>query len=80
MYKIPNDQLTIDDFKLPVKGNLKADNRWVKMVEVIPWGKIEEKYALLFKNNLDNMAKPARMALGSLSKKSAATARQVMAG
>ncbi len=66
MYKKPDDQLTIDDFKLPFEGKLKADNRWVEMAEVIPWAKIEEKYALLFKNNLGNVAKPARMALGAL--------------
>jgi len=66
LYKKPDDQLTIDDFKLFFEGKLKPDNRWVKMAEVIPWDKIEENYAQLFKNNVGNVAKPTRMALGAL--------------
>ena len=66
MYKKPNDQLTLDDFKLPFEGKLKADNRWVKMAAIIPWDEIEQKYAKLFPNDVGNVAKPARLALGAL--------------
>jgi transposase, IS5 family len=66
LYKKPDDQLSIDDFKLPFEGKLKADNRWVQMAEIIPWNKIENDYAKLFPNNIGQVAKPARMALGAL--------------
>ena len=63
MYKIKR-QLSIDDFIFPY-GKLKADNRWVKMAELIPWDDIERNYAAGFVNN-GAPAHPARMALGSL--------------
>jgi len=66
LYKKPDDQLTLDDFKLPFEGKLKADNRWVKMATIIPWDEIEQKYAKLFPNDVGNVAKPARLALGAL--------------
>lgn len=37
-----------------------------KKAELIPWEKIEVKYAKLFKSNTGMPAKPLRMALGSL--------------
>jgi len=66
LYKKPDDQLSIDDFKLPFEGKLKANNRWVQMAQIIPWDKIEKDYAKLFPNNIGQVAKPARMALGAL--------------
>jgi len=66
MYRKPNGQLTIDDFKLPFEGKLRADNRWVRMAQLIPWDEIEQEYAKLFENDIGNVAKPARMALGAL--------------
>ena len=58
--------MTIEDFILPFEGKLKAENRWVKMAEIIPWDEIEPEYAMLFENEIGNVAKPARMALGAL--------------
>ncbi len=66
MYRKPDGQLTIDDFILPFVGKLRADNRWVKMAQIIPLDKIEQEYSKLFENKTGNVAKPARMALGSL--------------
>jgi len=66
MYRKPDGQLTIDDFILPFAGKLRADNRWVKMAQIIPWDEIEQEYSKLFENETGNVAKPARMALGSL--------------
>jgi transposase, IS5 family len=66
LYKKPNDQLSIDDFMLPFEGKLKADNRWVQMAKIIPWNRIENDYAKLFPNNIGQVAKPARMAIGAL--------------
>ena len=66
MYRKKDNQQTIEDFILPFEGKLKADNRWVEMAEIVPWDEIEQEYAKLFENEIGNVAKPARMALGAL--------------
>ncbi len=66
MYRKPKSQFTLVDFILPFEGNLSADNRWVKLAGNIPWDQIETRYASLFPSNTGNVAKPARMAVGSL--------------
>jgi hypothetical protein len=38
------NQLKIDDFMLPFGGKLKADNKWVKLAELMPWDEIDNKY------------------------------------
>jgi len=63
MYK-STAQLSIEDFVFPY-GKLKADNRWVKMADFIPWDIVEADYAAGFVNN-GAPAHPARMAFGTL--------------
>ena len=45
---------------------MNPDNRWVIKSEMIPWDEIEDRYAKLFPSKTGNLAKPLRMALGSL--------------
>lgn len=46
MYKFSrNSQITFSDFNQPLGMKMNANNRWVKKAEMIPWDKIEEKYA-----------------------------------
>lgn len=67
MYKFNrNAQITFSDFNQPLGMKMNANNRWVKKAEMIPWDKIEEKYAELFPSKTGMPAKPLRMALGSL--------------
>ena len=66
MYRKPDGQMTIEDFILPFEGKLKADNRWVKMAEIIPWDEIEGDYADLFPSGTGTVAKPARVAFCAL--------------
>lgn len=66
MYRKPDKQRTIDDFILPFSGKLSADNRWVKLAQIIPWDEVEKEYAFMFPSDRGNVAKPVRMALGSL--------------
>ncbi|TLM97903.1 MAG: transposase [Actinobacteria bacterium] len=66
MYRKPDPQITIDDFILPFSGKLSAENRWVQLAKVIPWDEIEKEYAFMFPSDRGNVAKPVRMALGSL--------------
>jgi IS5 family transposase len=54
------------DFELPFEGRLSADNRWVKMAELIPWSEFEAEYAENFPDYLGAPAKSFRMALGAL--------------
>lgn len=67
MYKFnKNTQMTFSDFNQPLGLKMNENNRWIKKAELIPWEKIEVKYAKLFKSNTGMPAKPLRMALGSL--------------
>lgn len=66
MYRRPTGQMVIEDFVLPFEGKLNANNRWAKLAKIIPWEQIEKDYADLFPSHLGTVAKPLRMALGSL--------------
>lgn len=67
MYR-PIDKLqhSFLDFNQPMGLKMNPDNRWVKMADRIPWDEFEIKYAALFPSGTGNVAKPLRMALGSL--------------
>lgn len=65
MYRKDNGQISIAEFLSPF-GKLDETNRWVKKAAMIPWHRIEAKYASLFESSTGNVAKPVRMALGSL--------------
>ena len=66
MYKFKSKQISFFDFGQPVGMEMNPDNRWIKKADSIPWGEIELKYAKLFANRRGNIAKPLRLALGSL--------------
>lgn len=66
MYRKPSLQMTLDDFILPFSGKMDAKNRWVQLAKIIPWNEIETEYAFMFPSDRGNVAKPVRMALGSL--------------
>jgi len=65
MYRKNDGQISIAEFISPF-GKLDQNNRWVKKAEMIPWDRIEEKYASLFESDRGNVAKPVRMALGAV--------------
>lgn len=67
MYK-PADktQTSFLDFDQPMGLHMNPDNRWIRMADQIPWELFEVKYAGLFPSDTGNVAKPLRMALGSL--------------
>ena len=67
MYKKDrNHQIAFTDFNQPLGMQMNPDNRWVVKAKTIPWDRIEDKYAGLFPSDTGNVAKPLRMALGSL--------------
>ncbi len=67
MYK-PSDksQHSFLDFNQPMGLHMNPNNRWIKIADRIPWDEFEIKYAQLFPSDTGNVAKPLRMALGSL--------------
>jgi hypothetical protein len=67
MYKATDQsQPTFLDFNQPLGLKMNPQNRWVKIANLVPWEQFEERYALLFPSSIGNVAKPLRMALGSL--------------
>ena len=67
MYKFEHyRQLGLADFNQPLGFKMNPENRWVKMADAIPWEIFEKKYSRLFKGKNGRVAKPLRLALGSL--------------
>ena len=69
--KPPVNQLTfddyVDDFVLPFGGQLRRDNRWVRLAQQIPWAVVDTAYAQQFsQEDLGSPAKASRLALGAL--------------
>lgn len=65
MYCYSNGQISLTDFQQPMGMHLREDNRWVKKAQMIPWTKVEKKYADLFPSSTGNVAKPLQLALGA---------------
>ena len=67
MYKCTdNAQSNFLNFNQPIGLHMNPENRWVKMADAIPWEIFEKKYSRLFKGKNGRVAKPLRLALGSL--------------
>ena len=66
MYRKEDSTPAFERFHVVFGGKLKATNRWVILADIVPWKRIEEKYAELFCANNGRMAFPVRVALGAL--------------
>ena len=67
MYKFKREkQISFTDFNQPQGLQMNPNNRWIRKASMIPWETIELQYAGLFSKETGNVAKPLRMALGSL--------------
>ena len=67
MYKYTdNTESSFLNFNQPLGLHMNPENRWIKMADAIPWEIFEKKYARLFKGKNGRVAKPLRLALGSL--------------
>lgn len=67
MYKYTdNAQSNFLSFDQPMGLHMNPENRWIKMADAIPWDMFEKKYSRLFKGKNGRVAKPLRLALGSL--------------
>jgi len=52
--------------RLPFGGKLSADNRWIKLADLIPWDELEDDCAAQFCKGVGAPARPFRMVLGAL--------------
>lgn len=59
-------QTSFFDFNQPPSMHMNPNNRWIALANRISWDVFEAKYAELFPSGTGNVAKPLRMALGSL--------------
>lgn len=67
MYKHNLKQLEFENFNLPFDGQLRSDNRWVKLAKFIPWEEFEVAYAKKMSGSgLGPPAMSVRIALGAL--------------
>lgn len=58
--------LPVLGFELANGSKLSADNRWVKIAQIISWSEFESEYAANFPTVHGAPAKSFRMALGAL--------------
>jgi hypothetical protein len=59
-------QPSFPNFLLPFEGDLKANNPWIVLADLIPWDEFEAVYAEQFDASLGAPAKNLRLALGAL--------------
>lgn len=62
----PTSQLKIEEFKTPFELRLDADNRWVKLGQIIPWDQLAAIYYGDLQSNKGRAAINARIAIGAM--------------
>ena len=65
MYEENTGQISISEFISPF-GRLDNKNRWVRIADMVPWQKYEEKYKARFSQDKGAPAIRFRMAMGTL--------------
>lgn len=64
---LENQMILPSDFFLPFGGRLDDKNRWVQLVQLVPWAEAEKKYGKFFKNTFRGQHTISlRMGLGAL--------------
>lgn len=63
---ISEKQLSISEFKTPFHKELNADNRWVKLAEVVPWETFADLYISLMNTKHGRPGISPRVVLGAL--------------
>ena len=49
-----------------MEGKLSGDNRWIRLVALIPWDELEDAYTAKFCKGFGSPAKSCRMSLGAM--------------
>jgi transposase, IS5 family len=66
MYQQKDPTPEFSKFEMSFGGELRRDNRWVVLGDIIPWNEVEKRYAKLFSPETGRPALPVRVALGAL--------------
>ena len=66
MIRDQSSKQTVLDFYLPFGGKLSADNRWVKLAEIIPWDELGVVYNSNFDPRMGPPARPSRIVIGAM--------------
>ena len=64
-YEDPN-QTKIVKFTLPFSGHLDPNNRWIRLVEMVPWQELYGKYTKQLCRDFGRMSIKPRVAIGAL--------------
>lgn len=65
-YREDQEQLSIEEFFLPFGGQLRKDNRWVRLAKIMPWEYIEDIYAKNMSGETGRPAISSRIAFGAI--------------
>lgn len=66
MIRDQSSKQTVLDFYLPFGGKLSAENRWVKLAEIIPWDELGTIYNHQLNSNMGAPSTPSRVVIGAL--------------
>lgn len=67
MIKYNSDkQISIEEFKLPFKGKLSKENRWVFLARHLPWDEMVSVYVQQMSKKMGRPAKDPRLAIGAM--------------
>ncbi len=66
MIRDQSSNQTVLDFYLPFGGKLSAENRWVKLAEIIPWDELGAVYNHQLNSGMGAPSTPSRVVIGSL--------------
>lgn len=59
-------QISIEEFKLPFKGKLSKENRWVFLAQNLPWDEMVAIYIKTMSKKMGRPAKNPRIAVGAM--------------
>ena len=62
----PSNQLTLEEFKHPFHQQMKKDNRWVILADLVPWDQLAEIYARNLNPKAGRLSVDIRMVIGAL--------------
>ena len=62
----PSNLLILEGFSHPVHKQLKTNNRWVRLSELVPWDELAGIYARYFDPGSGRLCSDLRMVIGAL--------------
>ena len=65
---ISERQLSIEEFKTPFQAKLSAENRWVKLSQVVPWDEFASVYLSMMNTSQGQPGIPPMRSVGGSRK------------